>query len=187
MSDSDPAGSTTIHRPLPTWLRIIVAISSTFNRIAASLAAVLLVMMVGLILVEIGLRFYSLSTFMADALVGRGVAAITFLALGWTLEQGSMIRIRVVTSRLPDFGRFLASLFSIVAAETLIVWLMYYEGHALTRFWMNGRTTEHHLPIPLWIPEAFFFVGLTLLALQLLVMFLKLFIQLEEENPSLKI
>ena len=98
-----------------------------------------------------------------------------------------MIRIRVVTSRLPDFGRFLASLFSIVAAETLIVWLMYYEGHALTRFWMNGRTTEHHLPIPLWIPEAFFFVGLTLLALQLLVMFLKLFIQLEEENPSLKI
>ena len=78
-------------------------------------------------------------------------------------------------------------IFSIVAAETLIVWLMYYEGRTLIRLWLNGRTTEHHLPIPLWIPEGFFFVGLSLLALQLLVMFLKLLIQLEEENPSLKI
>ncbi len=161
--------------------------SSTLNRIAAGFAAILLTLMVGLILLEIVLRFFSRSTFMADALVGHGVAAITFLALGWTLEQGTMIRISVLTRRMPAAARAASALFSIVAAEVLVIWLMFYEWRAISRLWTRGTTSEHHLPIPLWIPEAFFFIGLALLAVQLAVMFCKLVVHGQKEEEALKI
>ena len=171
----------------PSWLKAIALVSSTLNRIAAAFAAILLTLMVTLILVEIVLRFFSRSTFMADALVGHGVAAITFLALGWALEQGTMIRISVITQRLRPAGRFCLGLLSILAAEVLVLWLMYFEWRAVSRLWARGTTSEHHLPIPLWIPEFFFFVGLTLLAIQLVVMFFKLVVLRQQNEATLRI
>ena len=171
----------------PSWLKVIALVSSTLNRVAAAAAATLLTLMVTLILVEIVLRFFSRSTFMADALVGHGVAAITFLALGWALEQGTMIRISVVTQRLRPGARFVLGVLSILAAEVLVVWLMFFEWRAITRLWIRGTTSEHHLPIPLWIPEAFFFVGLALLAIQLVVMFFKLIVLGQQDEATLKL
>lgn len=173
MNESD-AGTLNPAGIEPGWLRAIAALSSRLNRIAAGVAAVLLVLMVGLILVEIVLRFFSRSTFMADALVGHGVAAITFLAVGWALEQGSMIRVSVVTSRLGPVTGFIAEAFSIVLVEILVLGLLYFEWRAIAKLWKRGSTTEHYLPIPLWLPEAIFFAGLSLLALQLLVRFCRL-------------
>lgn len=162
--------------PEPGLLRIVSRLSSYLNRTAAAIAAVILVLMVTLILVEIVLRLFSLSTFMADALVGRGVAAITFLAMGWTLEQGSMIRIQVVTSLLPPRLRGVVAGFAMIATEALVLWLIWYQYRTFARLWARGTTTEHHLPIPLWIPEGIFLVGLCLLALSLLVLFLRLLV-----------
>lgn len=174
-------------RQEPAWLKFVSWTSSTLNRIAASVAAILLVLMVGLILVEIVLRFFSRSTFMTDVLVGYGVAAITFLALGWTLEQGSMIRISAITQRMPKHARFVAEAFSVVVAGSLIVWLMYFEWRAIAKLWARGTTSEHYLPIPLWIPETIFFIGLALLALQLLVRLLRLITQGQDKEALLKL
>lgn len=85
---ADPQGDRVVPGE-PCWLRMIAQTSRMLNRIAAIFAAVLLVLMVLLILTEITLRFFSMSTFMADALVGRGVAAITFLAMAWTLKKAA--------------------------------------------------------------------------------------------------
>ena len=160
----------------PAWLRVLAAVSSRLNWTAAAAAALLLVLMVALILVEIALRYFSHSTFMADALVGHGVAAITFLAVAWALEQGSMIRISVVTRRLPANLRCGAEVFAIVGAEFLTVGLMVYQWRLVAKLWNRGSVSQHYLPIPLWLPEAIFFVGLALLALQLLVKFCRLLI-----------
>jgi len=116
----------------PSWLKGISVTSTFINKIAAGLAAILLVLMVGLILVEIVLRFFSRSTFMTDVLVGYGVAAITFLALGWTLEQGSMIRISAVTQRLGRIPRFIAEVFSIIVAQAIVIWLMFFVWRSIT-------------------------------------------------------
>ena len=162
--------------PEPRWLRLLGSVSSALNRIAAGFAAILLVLMVALILVEIVLRFFSRSTFMADALVGHGVAAITFLAVAWALEQGSMIRIGVVTRRLPDFGRFIAEWFTIVGAEVLTLALIHYQWLIVAKLWIRGSVSHYYFPIPLWIPEAFFLTGLLLLALQLAVKLCRLLV-----------
>lgn len=172
----------------PRWLVIVARASSLLNQTAAVIAAVMLVLMVLLILLEIALRFFSLSTFMADALVGRGVAAITFLALGWTLEQGSMIRIRVLTSRLKGIWRTIASAFAIITTEVLVLWLSWFQFHTTVKLFMQGRTSETYFPIPLWIQQGILLVGLWLVAITLVVLFLRLLVTgVSEQDDSLNI
>jgi TRAP-type C4-dicarboxylate transport system permease small subunit len=173
MSKTPPDDSSK-RAPEPQWLKVISITSTTLNKAAAGVSATLLVLMVSLILVEIVMRFFSRSTFMTDVLVGHGVAAITFLALGWALEEGSMIRISAVTQRLGRVSGFLAEAFSIILSQVIVVWLMYFVWRSVAKLWSRGTTSEHYLPIPLWIPETIFFVGLALLSLQLLVKFLRL-------------
>lgn len=149
-------------------------LSSILNRIAAVVAAILLVLMTLHILVEIAMRFFGGSTFMADALVGYGVAAITFLAVAWALEKGSMIRVSVVTSLMAPRVRGLADGLATLSTLALILFLASYQWSTVSKLFERGSTSPHYLPIPLWIPEAIFLVGLLLLALQLVVRALRL-------------
>lgn len=184
---ADPQGGRMAPRE-PRWLRMVSQTSNTLNRVAAVIAALLLVLMVLLILFEIALRFFSLSTFMADALVGRGVAAITFLALGWTLEQGSMIRIQALTSLLTGNWKKLATVFSIVATEILMLWMISIQYQTTVRLFVQGRTSETYFPLPLWIQQAMFLTGLCLVALTLIVSLLRLlFTGTDDHDASLNI
>ena len=171
----------------PAWLRAIGLVSSTLNKIAAGLAAILLALMGGLIIVEIVMRFFSRSTFMTDVLVGYGVAAITFLALAWTMEEGSMIRISAVTNMLGSRGRYWAEAFATITTGVLVLWLMTFVYRTMSRMWSRGTTSEHYLPIPLWIPEAILLTGLGLLALHLFVRLLRLVVVGHDGNESLNL
>ena len=63
-------------------------------------SAALLVLMVLHILLEIVLRsFFASSTFVLDEFVGYGVAAMTFLSLGYALETDSLIRVQLLLGR----------------------------------------------------------------------------------------
>ncbi|MBM1172392.1 TRAP transporter small permease [Microvirga arabica] len=172
---------------VPPWLKGLAAASTGLNKTAAALAAVLLVLMTGHILLEIVLRFFSRSTYMVDALVSQGVAAITFLAMAWALEHGSMIRVDVLTQRLPRTMKWIAQFFAVISSMLLMYFLAYYEWRTLTRAWTRGTVSEHFLPIPLWIPEAIFFTGLLLLLLQLLVRLLRLLVIGHAEESSLSL
>jgi len=158
----------------PRWIGLIAAISSRLNTLAAVTAGILLVLMTSLIIAEICLRYFSLSTYMTDVLVGYGVAAITFLAMAWALEKGTMIRVSVVTRRLPPPVRPWVEGFSLACAIGAFGFLLYFQWYILSRDFVRGTTTQHMMPIPLWIPDAIFFVGLSLLLLQFLVRLLLL-------------
>jgi len=158
----------------PKWVVTLEKVSSRLNVLAAIVAAVLLVLMTGHILLEIGLRFFSLSTFMADALVGHGVAAITFLAMAWALEKGTMIRVIVLTQNMPLRMRAFCEAFAIVSSMAMIGLLIRFEWRILARDFVRGTTTQHYMPIPLWIPESIFLLGLALLAFQFIVRLMRL-------------
>ena len=100
----------------PAWLAVIARISTALNKLAAVVSAALLVCMTSLILVEICMRFFSKSTYMADVLVGYGVAAITFLAAPWALEEGAMIRVTVLTDKMKGAVRWIAEAFALASA-----------------------------------------------------------------------
>lgn len=161
------------HTP-PRWVAAIALVSSRLNALAAIIAAVLLVAMASLIVIEIGLRFFSMSTYMTDALVGYGVAAITFLGMAWALENGTMIRVTVVTQLIAERARPWVEGFSLALAIALFIFLSSYQWFILSRDFVRGTTTQHMLPIPLWIPDTIFFVGLVLLTLQFVVRLLLL-------------
>lgn len=160
--------------PLRRAVEGVGAISSFLNRVAAVIAATLLVLMTLHILIEIVLRLFGRSTFMADALVGYGVAAITFLAVSWALEQGSMIRVSVLTATMSLAGRRMADVFASVSTLLLILFLVSHQWSTVAKLLRRGSVSQHYLPIPLWIPEAIFLTGLLLLALQLTVRVLRL-------------
>ena len=158
----------------PGWLAALAWVSSALNRIAAVVAAGLLVAMTALILLEIGLRAVSASTYMADVLVGYGVAAITFLAAPWALQEGAMIRVSVLIDRMGPRLRWIAEAFTLLTAGYITWFLMAYQWKTVVKLFERGSVSQHYIPIPLWIPEAFFLTGLALLFLQFVLRGLRL-------------
>ncbi|AMM87303.1 TRAP transporter small permease subunit [Martelella sp. AD-3] len=158
----------------PKWLRIIAHASTILNRAAAFVAACILVLMTAFTLLEICLRVFSKSTFMADSLVGNGVAAVAFLSAAWALEEGFMIRVKVLTDRAGPKLAWMCEFGTLVAVEALMVFLAWYQWKSVFKNWSRGTVSETYLPIPMWIPESFFLIGLSLMAFQVIVRILRL-------------
>lgn len=158
----------------PIWLSRIDALSATLNRAAAIIAATLLVLMTTLILFEISMRFFSRSTYMADVLVSYGVAAITFLAAPWALQEGAMIRVTVLTERMGERLRWASEAFVLLSVGYITWFLIAYQWKSVSKLFARGSTSQHLIPIPLWIPESFFLIGLCLILFQIIVRTLRL-------------
>ena len=143
----------------------------TLSRWAAGLSAVILVLMVGHIVYEIVLRtFFASSTFVLDEFVGYGVAAMSFLALGYTLETGGLIRVNLLLTRLgaDTLARRAVELFCCVmtlAAMSVPIWFF---GRSMWRHYAAGYTSGTIADVPAWLPESFVFAGMALFWLQLL-------------------
>jgi TRAP-type C4-dicarboxylate transport system permease small subunit len=179
-----------LHPPVtddPAWLKRIDGISTVLNRIAAVVAATFLVLMTLLILAEITLRLFSLSTYMADVLVGYGVAAITFLAAPWALQEGAMIRVTVLTERMNARLCWLSEAFVLFSVGFIIWFLIAYQWKSVAKLFVRGSTSQHFIPIPLWIPESFFLIGLLLILLQIIVRILRLFAVGHAEERALSL
>lgn len=156
-------------RQEPRWLRALSSVSKSLNKAAATLAALVLVAMISLILIEVVMRMFSRSTNMTDVLVGHGLAAITFLSMPWALESSSMIRVNFLRRMATGFWKILLDIVAIVSTMMIASVLVFYASKSMVRNFETGRLSQHYFPIPLWIPEAIFVVGMALLLLQLLV------------------
>lgn len=144
------------------------------SRMAAALACAVLVGMVSLILYEIILRyFFHSSTYVLDEFVGYGVAACTFLALGYSLEHGSLIRVNVLVSRLQGTAKRLFEIFCAALTMVVIGLFIWFFWIRVTRHWTRGTTSSSIAEIPMWIPESMVLLGLSVFWLQLLAYLLR--------------
>ncbi|WP_210275291.1 TRAP transporter small permease [Martelella soudanensis] len=139
----------------PKWLRLIAHASTMLNRAAALVAACILVFMTAFTLLEICLRLFSKSTFMADSLVGNGVAAVGFLSAAWALEEGFMIRVKVITDRVGPRMAWLCEFFTLATVEALMLFMAYYQWKSVFKNWSRGTVSESYLPFPCGSPKAF--------------------------------
>ena len=140
--------------------------------LAVAAAALIMLAMVGLILWEIILRtFFDSSTHMMDELVGYGIGAMSFLALGYSLEHDALIRMNLLLSRLRDDGRarqvveIVCCLLALVATG-MAVW---YFGANAYRDFARGYTSGTLADVPLWIPKGLILLGLAVFWLQMVV------------------
>jgi TRAP-type C4-dicarboxylate transport system permease small subunit len=156
-------------------VRAFQAAVSGISRGAAVVAAALLVLMVLHILLEIVLRsFFASSTFVLDELVGYGVAAMTFLALGYALEEGALIRVQLLLARSRPPARRGLEILATGLTLALSLFLVAHFWRSVSRNWSRGAVSQSIAEVPLWLPEGLVLLGLVLFALQLLAYLLRL-------------
>lgn len=158
----------------PPIIGIIDWALTTLNRLAGGLAALILIYIFGHIIFEIVLRSaFRSSTFVLDEFVGYGVAAMTFLSLGYALNSGSLIRVDLVVGRLPGRPRRLTELFCLAASFGMAGYCAWWVGRDALRDWTRGSVSESIAEVPLWMPVGAVWLGLVLLMLQIFACFLR--------------
>ncbi|WP_415234077.1 TRAP transporter small permease subunit [Pseudorhodobacter sp.] len=139
------------------------------SQASAVIAAAALVLMVGFIAFEIVLRyFFSTSTFVQDEFLGYGLALCIIWSLGYTLENGSMIEVNLLSTRLSATHQRWLKAIGTFATMAVILGLTYMFWIRAARAWDRGSVSATSAEVPMWVPESLILVGLLLFALQLL-------------------
>lgn len=150
---------------------LLIRFTQRLNELGAILAALVIASMCALILYEIILRalFHS-STYVLDEMVGYGVAAATFLGLGYSLEKGALIRVNIVLFVIKNRTiRRLLELCSVLVVLTINYIVLTSFWKSIMRNFNRNAVSETVAQVPLWIPEGVLFVGLSLFTLQLVM------------------
>ncbi len=135
---------------------------------AASVAVV--VAMASLILTEVTLRtLFATSTYVMDELIGYGIAAASFLALGQSLARGGLIRMNLLIGRMRPGGPLRAAVEVVCVAFGLFAtgMALFYFARNMVRNYVRGYVSETIAQVPLWLPEVFVVAGLAIFLLQL--------------------
>jgi TRAP-type C4-dicarboxylate transport system permease small subunit len=154
-------------------LHLAVALDRGAARLAtagAVVAAALIVFMTAHVVLEVVLRgAFSTSTFALDEYVGYGTAMVTFLAAGYALQEGALIRVNVLLARLKPDGDARRWLEIICGALSIFVMalLHWYFLVSVIRNFQRGTVSETVAATPLWIPEAVVTAGITILLFRL--------------------
>lgn len=148
--------------------------ATALNRVAGALAAVLLVYIFLHIITEIVLRsFFQSSTFVLDEFVGYAVAAMTFLSLGYALNEGSLIRVDLVVGSLTGRLRRWVELFCLGSSFGIAGFCAWWVGRDALRNWSRGSVSESIAEVPQWLPVGAVWLGLVLLMIQIIACFLR--------------
>jgi TRAP-type C4-dicarboxylate transport system permease small subunit len=155
-------------------LRYFQAAVFAVSRLAAAVACLTLIFMVGHVLYEIVLRYmFATSTFVLDEFVGYAVAATTFMALGYSLEHGSLIRVNILIGRTRGRTRRALEAFSAAVTLTAVSLLIWFFWLRVARHWARGTVSSSIAEVPMWIPEGAVLLGLAVFWLQLLAHLLR--------------
>jgi len=145
------------------------------SNIGAVAAGVILMAMIVQISAEIILRsFFNSTTYVLEEMIGYGIATMSFLGLGYTLNEGALIRMNLVLVKIGDtFFRRVMEVFCIFAAlifTCIAAWYFYTNS---VRDFVRGHVSETLSETPLWLPPSIMLAGMLVFALQLLAYLLK--------------
>ncbi len=139
---------------------------SVIETATAWLAAVLLTLSGVMLTYEVVARyFFNAPTIWAAELSQMCLIWACPIAMGWALSHRRHIRVNAIASQLPQRGKQIAEILSLLVILVFaVVVLIYGYGIFLDSF-ERGRTTGTMLDLPAWMPEASVPAGFALLAL----------------------
>lgn len=155
-------------------IRLLASFSRRLNQLSGALAMLLIAYLLCHILLEIVLRLFGTSTYVLDEFVGYAIATTTFLGLGYSLERNGLIKVNILSDRLPEQHHWLLDLVISFVSFALFSWISYYWYINVSRSFKRSITSESIAETPLWIPEGMVLLGLSLLCLTLFVRMLVL-------------
>jgi TRAP-type C4-dicarboxylate transport system permease small subunit len=125
---------------------------------ALFLLGILLLMMAQVIGRELGSQIRG-----ADDLTAWFCAAASFLPLAYTFRRGELIRVTLWIESLSPAARRRAELFSLACAAAFLGFAVYAVAGFVRESWQFNERAQGMLPIPIWIPQMSFVVGIVLL------------------------
>lgn len=161
---------------------------AAISKYSAYVAIAVMSAMVVHIMVEIILRsFFATSTHVAEEFVGYGLATVVYLALGHSLNQGGLIRVDLVFSRLPTRVRRLTEITIILVTSTAMLFVTYFVGRSVLKHYERGTVSWTIAEVPFWIPEGIVLLGICLFLLQLIAYLLRILAGgdiVDDKDPS---
>jgi TRAP-type C4-dicarboxylate transport system permease small subunit len=138
------------------------------SRVAAVVAGIVLIYVLGHTLLEITLRtLFNRSTNVVIEYAGYGLAAMTYLGLSDAMRSGTLVRVNVVLDLLPRGARRFLDAFCVLVAllaTVLVIWFVWVD---MSRSWTRDYWTESVIPLPAWLPPIGLLVGMAVFALDL--------------------
>ena len=136
-------------------------LASLCSGVAQAALALLLV----LIVVEIVARSaFGVSTLIADEYGGYLFVALTYLGIVPAFVRGQLLRVELVVVRLPERRKRALELCALVLGAVVLAVLAYQAGSTAYASFAYGVRSSQASGTPLYIPQAFMFLGLALLA-----------------------
>lgn len=167
-------------------IRLLVSLSRRINQLSGALAMLFIAYLLCHILLEIILRLFGTSTYVLDEFVGYAVASTTFLGLGYSLERNGLVKVNILSDRLPERHHWLLEIVISLISFTLFSWISYYWYINVARSFKRQVTSESIAETPLWIPELMVLIGLVFLCLTLFVRMLVLVSTRKTPNIEIK-
>jgi len=136
-------------------------------RLCGALAAIFLLLILVLIVVEMIARWTGVSLPGSSSYAGYSMAGATFLAMAYTLNHGAHIRVKIFLARLGRFRRW--GEIWCFAVGTLLV--SYFAWFAIkTAYWSYklNDISQGQDATPLWIPQLTMCIGTTVFAIAMI-------------------
>jgi TRAP-type transport system small permease protein len=129
-----------------------------------------ILVIVGLIVVEIGLRSLTgRSTFITEEFSGYLLAWFAFLGMAETLRTDGHVRVSIVISRLGGRARAVQEVLANALGAAVFLYLAFYMGLVFYSSWEMKVQSMHISQTPLFIPQIVPFLGSILMAMQFFV------------------
>jgi len=150
-------------------LSLLETLNKRFSIAGATLSALLVVALVGLIMVEIiGRSFFDYSTMLADEYSGYFYLAAIFLGLAYTFNQEGHIRISIVTSRLSDSIKRWVDVLAGTMTLAILLFALYYSWDFMVESKEMEMLSEGVSETPLYLTQIPIVIGLALFVLAVL-------------------
>ena len=129
----------------------------------AALGAFGLIAVFALMIVETALRKMGSYIPGANDLISWSCAASGFLALPHTFKRGELVRVGLLLEHLQPAARRYAELFSLGSAAVFVGYMAWSVTHFVYESWEINDVAQGMLPLPMWIPQSSFAVGVIIL------------------------
>jgi len=130
---------------------------------SASLAisGALLVAITVFVLIEVLLRaVLNVSTYVVAEFVGYALAPMVTLAMASTMQNGQLIRMNLLTSRLPLAARRRVEIVCVLLTLAAMSWFAHLMWLEVAFNWHRGAVSDTIARFPLWITPALSLAGL---------------------------
>jgi len=96
------------------------------------------------------------------------LATASFMAMAYTLREGSHIRVNLLVQNLPDRPRWLLELFALALGAIMAGYATYFTGSLLGESYHYGDMSTGIIAVPIWIPQLAMVGGMGLLTVAFL-------------------